>query len=103
MECIEQKLKWNSIDKLIYTSKSNGFVFSLSKQSIGVYSMGRAYVLRVRKEDETTSSVIASFWVSKDGGYDTYIERSVSGKIWESIEEIIPMAEELLTLNFYLH
>jgi len=88
-------MKWKKVDK-DFVSKVGDFIFRLHYCSMGVYSMGRGYSLQVRKKDETSFRPLGYvFWVSRDGGYNTWAEMSVDGKLWET-QEMLKRAEELL-------
>lgn len=97
-----QKLNWRSVDKKNYAASKGNFVFNLRKNSAGVYGMGETYLLSVRKKDDTRKINIASFWTEKDGGYGTYVSRSVNGKIWDNMRDIFEMSEKLLKNEFYI-
>jgi len=98
------KLKWNSVQPDVYTSKHKNFIFKLEKGSVGVYSMGRCFRLSVRKIEETKFNHIAAFWTSPDGGYNTHEKdgHSVDSKLWKDIKEIQIKSEQILTNEFYL-
>jgi hypothetical protein len=75
-------LTFTQVDSKTFVCKTKKFIFSLIKQRIGVGSMGDAWILRVRKPDETQGVSLGSYWVSTDGGYNSYESDSVDGKLW---------------------
>lgn len=89
-------MNWKKVDKdfvLVY----GDFVFRLQYREIGTYAMGRAYVLQVRRKDESKFHGLGYvFWTVSDGGYDNWKELSVDNKLWKNEREILKRVEQIL-------
>lgn len=74
---------WIKISKDKYAKSiiidNQSHVFTLTLQSIGVYSRGLAWVLRgyLLKEDE----ILASYWI-KDDRYKNSVKSSEENRLW---------------------
>ena len=94
--------EWKQIN-FDWVFSSDDFVFRLHRQKIGIYGMGVAYVLQVRKRTETKFEHVGySFWIKSDGGHESYKENSVYGELWECIKAIQIKSIQILLDLCYL-
>ena len=84
-----KKQKWVQLDK-DYALTTDKVVCRLHYIRIGVGSMGRAFSLRVRKVDNIEEQNLGyCFYTRTDGGYNSFKEDSVGGKVWtDSISRV---------------
>lgn len=74
---------WVKISKDKYAKNTvidnKSHIFTLTLQSIGVYSGGLSWVLKgyLLKEDE----ILASYWI-RDDGYNNALKSSEENKLW---------------------
>ena len=96
-------MEWKKVTDRDYVAKEGDFVFRLHEIDIGVYSMGEAWVLQVRRNDESEfKSLGVAFWTVSDGGYETWRQKSVDRKLWKVGREMFKRAEEILKGFGYL-
>lgn len=89
-------LKWEPAGQ-DYTARTKDFIFLLHSTDIGVYGMGRAFSLRVRKPVESGFTKMGyAFYMKTDGGYDSYKKNSVDGRLWTDPNSVTRRAEQIL-------
>lgn len=88
-----------------YVAIGGNFVFRLHQVKMGVYGIGRALTLQVRRRDETEYKNLGYSFCTQDDNHSMYKE-CVDAQIFKAITKngtgLLGRAEKILAGNYYL-